>query len=171
MLNNLVLALALVYQPTPPATFDVQVELQGLYDEISQANLEFVSELDASMFHGVVCTPDWFFVDATGRKQTWQEVHDLAGGAPSAPLPDSIDQQIQKLTLTPDGAVAIVTLTTIRTIVDTEGRYGRPGATHTLTETSTWRDAWVRVADTWKQQSREQMGRPVVKLDKPEWRI
>jgi hypothetical protein len=46
---------------------------------------------------------------------------------------DSI-QPIQKLSVVPGGATVVVTLTTVRTIVDSEGRYGslsgerRPGA-------------------------------------------
>jgi hypothetical protein len=57
---------------------------------------------------------------------------------------------------------------TVNAIVDREGRYGRRGASHTLTDTTTFKDRWVRVADEWKLKSREQIGRPSVSVDKPE---
>ena len=162
------LALTLLQQGAPPDAFEVQGELQGMYDEISQATLQFVTESDVDLFHEVLYTPDWVFVDRAGQKQTWPQVRERAIQALSAPRLNSMIQPIQKLSLVPDGATAVVRVTTVRTIVDTEGRYGRQGASHTLKETTTFRDTWVRVSDAWKQKSREQIGRPTVSVDKPE---
>lgn len=105
MTQGLLLVMALVAGPGPD-TFDVQVELQGLYDEISQATVD------------------------------------------------------------PEGVTVIVDLTTVRTIVDHEGRYGRAEVSHTLTETTVFRDRWVRVSGEWKLKSREQIGRPIESVDK-----
>lgn len=159
---------ATVSAAPPSDTFDVQVDLQGLYDEISQVDVPFMTQADVDLFHNVFYTPDWVFVAATGQKQTWPEVREHAIQAPSGP-PDSMIQRIQKLSLVPDGAATVVNVTTIRTIVDAVGRYGRRGASHTLTETTRYRDSWVKVPDGWKLKSRTQISRPTVSVDKPEW--
>ena len=166
MTEMLLLAFTVLQQGTPRDAFDVQAELQGLYDEVSQATLQFVTESDVDLFHDVLYTPDWVFVDGTGQKQTWSQVRERAIQALSAPPLDSMSQPIQKLSLAADGATVMVNLTTVRTIADAEGRYGRPGASHTLTETTAFRDRWVRVSDEWKLKSREQVGRPTVAVDK-----
>ena len=49
-------------------------------------------------------------------------------------------QATQKLTLVPNGVVVLVTRTTVYTILDVDGRYGRIGASHTLTEIIPFRD-------------------------------
>jgi hypothetical protein len=168
MTQVLLLTIALLIPATPPDTFDVQAELQGLYDEISQATLQFTTESDVDLFHEVLYTPDWVFVDATGHAQTWPQVRERAISALSAPPMASMIQSIQKLLLAPDSATVVLNMTTVHTIVDAEGRYGRPGASHTLTETTAFRDRWVRVSDKWKLKSRVQIGRPRVSVDKPE---
>ena len=85
-------------------------------------------------------------------------------------LPDGMTQPIQELSLAPDGATVVVNLMTVRTVVDTEGRYGVRGASHALTETTTFRDKWVQVAGEWKLKSRQQISGPVVSVDKAPWR-
>jgi hypothetical protein len=95
-------------------------------------------------------------------------VRALAIQALSAPHPDAITQPIQKLDLAPDGATAVVNMIVVKSIVDHEGRYGRRDASHTLTETTPFRDHWVRVADAWRLKSREQMGKPIVSVGKPD---
>ena len=154
-----------------PDTFDVQVELQGLYDEISQIDVPFMTQSDVDLFHDVLYTPDWVFVDALGQKQTWLQMREHAMQASSAPPLDSMIQRIQKLSLVPDGASTVVNVTTVRTIVDAGGRYGRQGASHTLTETTLYRDRWTRVSDEWKLKSREQISPSTVSVDRPEWSI
>jgi hypothetical protein len=56
-------------------------------------------------------------------------------------------------------------------VVDNDGRYGRKGGSHTLTEATVFRGSWIKVADDWKLKSREQIGQPKVLVDKPpsEW--
>jgi hypothetical protein len=168
MTAALLLVFTLKHPGAAPSTFDVQAEIQGLYDEISQATLQFTTESDVDLFHEVLYTPDWVFVDATGQKQTWPQLRARAIQALSAPPLDWMMQPIQKVSLGPDGATVVVNLMTSRTIVDAEGQYGRPGASHALTETTAFRDKWVRVFDEWKLKSREQISRPTVAVDKPE---
>jgi hypothetical protein len=88
----------------------------------------------------------------------------------SGPALSSMNQSIQKLSLAPDGtATVLVNQTTVRAVVDAEGRYGRQGASHTLTETTAFRDTWIKASATWKLKSREQLGQPTVAVDKPEF--
>ena len=84
----------------------------------------------------------------------------------TGPRLDWIAERIQKLSLVRDGAVAIVNYTAVKPIVDDEGRYGRKGASHTISETTAFRDTWVKTGDTWKLKSREQIGQPKVSVDK-----
>jgi hypothetical protein len=148
--------------------FDTEVDLQGLYDEISQVGVPAMTATDVTLFHEDFYTPDWVFVDAAGQKQTWAQVEKRVLGEPA---PDSMVQRIQHLSLDPDGATVVVAVTTIRTIVDTGGRYGRAGATHTLTKNAEYRDDWVKVGDEWKLKSRVQMGQATTSVDRPEWRM
>jgi hypothetical protein len=166
MTEVLLITLTLPNPGTPADTFNVRSELQGLYDEISQVTLSFVTESDVDMLHDVLYTPDWVFVDGTGHTQTWPQVRQRAIQALSAPALDSINQPIQKLSLGSDGVTVVVNMTTVRIVVDHEGRYGRQGASHTLRETTVFRDRWVRVSDRWKLKSREQLGGPTVSVDK-----
>jgi hypothetical protein len=168
MTEVLLLALTLLSPATRPDTFDVRAELQGRYHEISQATLQFETESDVDLFHDVLRTPDWVFVDATGHTQAWSQVRLEAIHALSVPYPDSMNQPIQELSLVSDGATVVVNVTTVRTIVDAEGRYGRQGASHTLTETTPFRDTWVHVSDEWKLKSRQQISGPTVVVDKPD---
>ena len=168
-MTEILLTLMLVGPGHSPSTFDIQTDLQGLYDEISQATLQFSTASDIDEFHDVICTPDWVFVDAAGLKQSWQQARAQAIQALSQPQPDSINQAIEKISLGSNGATVAATMTTVRTVVDDQGHYGRAGASHTLTETTAFRDNWVRAGDTWKLASRTQLGRPAVTVDKPAW--
>jgi len=60
----------------------------------------------------------------------------------------------------------IVAFSTVRTVVDAEGRYGRRGGIHAVTATTMFRDRWIRVADQWKMKSREQLGGATVSVSK-----
>ena len=139
-------------------SFSVRTQLQGLYDEISQATFQFDNETDIDDFHAVLYTADWTFVDADGRRHSWPEMRQQAVNALGQPLPDSMQQVIQKLSLVADGAIALITLTTARTIVDGTGRYGRKGAPHTITTVTLFRDEWVGADDQWRLKSRAQIG-------------
>ena len=168
MTHALLLAAALLNPGTPTDTFDVQFKLQALYDEISQATLQFDTAMDIDDFHEVLYTPDWVLTDAAGHVQTWSDVRQAAIDALSMPRPDAIVQSIGKLSVDADGATVVVNVITVHTIVDHEGRYGRKDASHTLTDTTAFRDRWVRVSDEWKLKSREPIGRPTESVDKQE---
>jgi hypothetical protein len=73
---------------------------------------------------------------------------------------------MRSFTILPDGASTVVYVTTRRTIVDTEGRYGRKGVCRTLREEAVYSDKWVKVADKWKMTSREQARPSKVSVDK-----
>jgi len=148
-------------------TFTVQAELQGLYDEISQATLQFVTGADVDQFHDVLYTADWVFIDASGGHHDWRQVREAAVQALAAPHPAAILQPIQKLSVAQGGATAVVQFSTVRTVVDDQGQYGRKGGTHRLTETTTFRDAWVSIDGMWKLKSREQISAPKTVVDKP----
>ena len=168
MTQALLLAAALFVPGAPADNFVVQAELQGLYDEISQATLQFTTADDVDEFHEVLCTADWVFTDPAGHKRTWPEMRQDAVRALSEPRLESMTQTIVKLSVDPGGATVVVNVVTVRTIVDHEGRYGRPEVSHTLTATTPFRDRWVKVSDEWKLKSREQIGGPSESVDKPE---
>jgi hypothetical protein len=168
MAHAFVVALALLTSMTPTDKFEVQFELQALYDEISQATLQFDTATDIDDLHAVLYTPDWTFTDAAGHTKTWADLRPSAVEALSAPRPDSIVQPIAKLTSAAAGTTVIVKVITVHSIVDHEGRFGRKDAAHTLTNTTTFRDRWVRVSDAWKLKSREQIGQPTESVDKQE---
>jgi hypothetical protein len=149
--------------------FSVQADLQGIYDEFSQTSLQFLSEADIDIFHDVMFAPDWIFVDAAGHQHTWAQEREQAVQRLTAPHRDPMVQSIQRLTLMPGGATALVNVTTTRTATDDEGRYGAKGASHTLRETTPFRDTWVMVGDRWKFKSRQQIGPVKVLVDKPEY--
>jgi hypothetical protein len=161
MYTTIALALT-VALGAPPDLFSVQTDLQGLYDEISQAVLQFATTQDADQFYEVIYTPDWALVDASGQRHTWPDVREQIMQA--APV-ESTAQPIQKLALVPGGAVATVKASTTRAFVDSDGRYGKRGESHTLDETITYRDTWVQVGDQWKLKLREQIGPPKVQVD------
>jgi len=167
---EVLLALAWL-QVSSQESFSARADLQGLYDEISQSTLQFQSARDVDPIHEVLYTSDWVFVDASGQRHAWPEVREEAVGALATPRADSMTQSIRTLSLAPGGATVLVNVTTVRTIVDNDGRYGRKGSSHTLTETTVFRDGWVKVSDEWKVKSREQIGRPKLLVDKPpsEW--
>jgi hypothetical protein len=162
----LLFAVALA-QIAPHDEFSVRAELQGLYDEISQATLQFETASDVDDFHEVLYTSDWVFVDAAGERHPWSQVREQAIRMLDGPRFDSIVQPIQKLALVPGGATVVVNVTMVRTVIDNDGQYGRKGAAHTLTETMVFRDGWIMVAGDWKLKSREQIGQPEVLVDKP----
>ena len=168
-MHTILLLMLGLLQSSAPDTFSVQADLQGLYDEISQASLQFLTETDVDDFHEIMYTPDWIFVDTKGQQRTWAELREQAVQALNTPHHDPMVQSIQKLTLVPGGATAVVNVTIVRTVTDDDGRYGRKGASHTLNETTPFRDAWVATGDRWKMKSRQQVGPAKVVVDKPEY--
>jgi hypothetical protein len=151
-----------------PDPFVTRAELQALYDEASQATLQFGTAIDVDEFHEVLCTADWKFVDATGQPHTWQQMRDREIQALTMPRVDSLKQTIQKVSLNPEGASVVVASTTVQSSADAGAKSGPKEATHTLAETTLFRDVWVRTGDTWKMKSREQIGQPKRLVDKPD---
>jgi hypothetical protein len=166
MIQVLLLA-AMLANGTPADTFDIQAELQGLYDEISQATLQFMTTTDIDQFHAVIYTPDWVFIDTAGHKKTWSEIRPEVVQGMLARRPESMTQPIKTLAVDHGVATVVVNVVTVRIIVDREGRYGRADGTHTVTDTTPFRDKWVKVSDEWKLKSREQIGPPSQLVDKP----
>jgi len=156
-------------QASSPDAFDVQADLQGRYAEISQATLQFATEQDVDDFHEVMYTPDWAVTDVAGQRHEWAQLRAEALQALTAPRLDAMVQSIQTLSLTASGATTVVNITTVRTEIDAEGRYGAKGATHRLNETTSYRDTWVRVGDGWKLKAREQLHLHKVQVDKPDY--
>jgi hypothetical protein len=155
----------------PHDEFPVRAELQGLYDEISQVTQQLETASDVDLFHSLLYTSDWVFIDATGQRHSWWQVRQEAVSTLELSRVDSMTQSIQTLSLVPNGATVLVNVMNVRTMVDYDGRYGRKGGFHTLTEATVFRDGWIRVADDWKLRSREQIGQPTVLVDRPpsEW--
>ena len=167
MIIALSLAAALS-QAASPAAFDVRSELQGLYSEISQATLEFVTEQDMDQFHSVVYTNDWAYIDSSGQKHSWQDMRDNEFRSLTTSPLAWMSQDIQKVSLSPDEATVLVKMETVRAVADAAGRYGHPGASHTLTETTIFRDTWVDTPNGWKLKSRQQVRPPKTEVDKRE---
>jgi hypothetical protein len=137
--------------------FNISVDLQGIYDEISQAEIPSGGDTH-DLYAGVFFTPDWTFVDLAGKRQSWAEKRARDLSERLATPWDSRIQRIHSLTILPDGASTVVYVTTRRAIVDTEGTYGRKGVgrTRIIREEAVYSDKWVKVADNWKMASREQ---------------
>ena len=154
-------------KPDNPADvrFNVSAELQGIYDEVSQVEIPIGANTQ-DLYSSVFFTPDWTFVDLAGKRQSWAEKRALDLSERLATPWDSRIQRIHSLTILPDGASTVVYVTTTRTIVDSEGRYGRKGVRRTIREQAVYSDKWVKVADKWKLASRAQASPTKVSLDK-----
>jgi len=168
-MHAIVLLAAGLLQAGVPDLFSLQADLQGRYDEISQASLQFQTEADIDDFHDVMYTADWSVTDSAGHRHEWADLRAQAIQALTAPPPTAMVQSIRKVALGPAGAIVTVNLTTVRTVMDVEGRYGRKGATHSLNETIPYRDMWVMAPGGWKLKAREQIGPPKVLVDKPDY--
>ena len=160
MTNAILLAAALLHHVPRADTFDIRAELQGLYDEMSQATLQFMSAADIDDLHAVLTTPDWVFVDETGRKHDWSQMRENAIHALFTPRPDSITQTIGKLSLEGAAATVLMNRTIVRSIADDAGGSAGSGARPLATMT-TFRDRWIRAGGEWRLQSRQQIGKPV----------
>lgn len=149
----LLVAVSLV-QAVPLDPASVRCDLQGLYDEASQVFVSAQSCDDIDRLHAVIDAPDWVFVDATGHRHAWSETRDQSFRRPF----ESLTQRIERLSLTPSGAVVDVRVSTSTTILDIDGRYGAIDAQHAVSETTLVRDTWTRTAAGWKRNMREELG-------------
>ena len=168
MINLTVLILTLFgfLQVQNPETFSVRCDLQGMYDEIAQATLESHSTDQIDMYHQVFYTPDWAFVDADGHRHDWPELRRQAVDALNQPGPTTLRSAILEISVTAESASALIHLISVKTIVDTEGKYGHPGLTHTLADVTPMRDTWIKNGVTWRLRLREQIGATRVLVDK-----
>jgi len=167
MITALVVAATLAMSgAVSPNVFEVQTELQSLYDEITDGAAQFITPADVDLFHSVLYASDFVFVDKAGTTHEWPEMRAREIEAIGKPLPDSSIQLVQKVTLVTGGAAVVVNMTTVHTIVDKDGTYGRKGATHTLTEITPFRDLWARADDAWRLKRRTQVGATTVSVDK-----
>lgn len=148
------------------STFNTDVELQGLYDEMSEVYVPAMAREDVKLFDEVVYAPDWVFIDSSGHRRTLAQ---MSANAEPASEPDSLVQRIDTLTPVSGGVTALVTVIAVHTFVDTLGHYGAAGMSHTKTEITPYRDSWVDTRDGWRMTSREQVGPSKTRLDKPEW--
>ena len=158
-----IVAAGIVWAQSSPQDllFAARTDLQGMYDESSQAAMQFLTDTDVDQFHDVLCTPDYVFVDAAGKQHSWSDVRADEVRMLTA-RPDALTETIDKVALVPGGASTTVIRRAVRTIVDTDARYGRAGAHRTVTETTMFRDAWVKNGDAWKLRSRQQLDQPKV---------
>ncbi len=164
-MNVLTAAMLMVLQAGPQSIFSIHCDLQGLYDEMSQATLTSRSAGDVDMFHEVFYTPDWTFVDTEGQRHSWAELRQQAIDALTTRPFTGMHQVIHELTPRADSATVTVNVITVKKITDSEGRYGRAGLAHTIYEITPFRDTWLRAADSWKLQMREQVGSPRTLVD------
>ena len=157
---TMLLALALAPAgPQKPDTFTAQIKLQGLYDEIGEAITHATPAAQGvETLRTVLYTPDWEFIDASGRHQSWQQASAASEATFHATPFDAIRHAIQRLTLKGDEATVVVKVT-----VETDQSHVDAHATQMpqfRDQTMTFRDTWVRSGDTWKMKSREQVGKP-----------
>jgi hypothetical protein len=163
-----VLATVLALQVATPDPFFARVDLQALYDEMSEITLSLETAADVDNLHAVLYASDYVYVDRKGEKHQLAEVREELIRTLQQPPFDWMSQAIQKISPTSDGARVVVEMTTVRSATDTQGQYGPQGRTHTLTEVTTFRDDWVRNAGSpWRLKAREQLGSPKTFIDKP----
>jgi hypothetical protein len=130
----LIFLLLLALTKTDLAT--VQSEIQGLYEEIRQMEVQSTTGTDLDDLHSVLYTTDWTFVDKSGQKHTWPDLRPQ-GIAALAHHSVALYQPIKTLTLSSDTSTATVAIT----------EYG-----------VRYEDTWVKVADAWKMKMRRQLG-------------
>jgi hypothetical protein len=165
LLSILVLAGAL--QAPPHDAFSIRVDLQGLYDEMSESLVGARSAEDLDTLHDVLYADDYAVVDRDGHRRSWSEVREELLRTLNQAPPDWMTQTIQKVSPTSNGATVTVVLNTLRTITDTAGKYGPQGRSHMLTEVTNYRDEWAMSSVGWRLKLREQVGQPKQYVDKP----
>lgn len=143
-------------------TFETQVTLQALYDEMGEVYTPAVSRTDLRLFDQTVYAPGWKFVGQNGQSHTLAQMN--ARGV-NTTIPDSTVQRIDSLQPTPSGVTTIVTVSTVRLSPPANGRK----AAETVARITRYRDTWVKIDGNWRMQSRTQMAPSRTVLDRPEW--
>ena len=93
--------LAPIAPNAPHDEFPMRAELQGLYDEISQVTQQLETASDVDLFHDLLYTSDWMFIDAKGQRHPWWEVRQEAVRTLESSGVDAMTQSIQTLSLVP----------------------------------------------------------------------
>jgi len=153
-----------------PATsqdkFALRCDTQAWYDEAAQMALLSRTPGDIDTMHSVFDADDVSFVDADGHHHDWTEMRASAVLALQGPPADQMRQVLRDVKPTADGATAVIVSVTVRKVIDTEGRYGRAGASHAVAIMITYRDSLVQNGTSWKLKTREQVGAPETLVDK-----
>jgi hypothetical protein len=150
-------------QVQPPVTDRATAlgDLQAMYEQLSQSVIAAQSStltdptVNADMIHESVDSPTCTFVDAGGAARQWADVRPAVVQELKAEPYDSLNATVRSLSLHGDRAVVDVVIEGSRTLVDTGGRYGPKGATHTLTEDRYGRDTWVMTDGDWRRVKHE----------------
>src|SRR5437667_4373374 len=152
------LAVLFTLQAAVQDPFLVRVDLQALYDQISGMTLSFEQPADVDVLQAVLYTSDYTLVDENGRHWSRIELRDESIRVFQQSPVDWMAQAIRKVSLTADGARALVDTTIARKVTDTEGRFGPQCRTHTRTEVTRFQDEWIRTPTGWKLKARQQVG-------------
>ena len=135
MLTLFVLAATLSSSPAVDVAA-VQADIQGLYEDIRQMKAQSEKAIDVDDLHDVLYTADWTFVDKTGQSHSWMEMRQQQIDALAHKPPQSFYQPIKNLSLSSDGATAVVIITENGT---------------------TYKDMWVKSGDSWKMKTRREI--------------
>ena len=161
------LAVLLALQANVQDPFQVRIDLQALYDEISAMTLSFKTPADVDHLQAVLYTQDYTLVDEKGCHWPRSEVREESIRVFQQLPFNWMAQAIRKVLPTPDGARTLVEMTIERRVTDTEGRYGPQGLSHTITEVTRFQDDWNKTDMAWKLRMRQQLGPPKVFVDRP----
>lgn len=151
-------------RPRQAKTFETQVALQALYDEVSEATLGFPPS-DLDLFHAVICTANWQYQDEHGQTVAWAALRDEWQRRMQEAPPESLTETIESVAVEPESVVAVVSQVAMRRVVDRDGSHAPPAASHLVAETMRFRDHWVWNDSGWRQQSREALGPKTVVVD------
>ncbi len=143
-------------------TFNTQVQLQALYDEMGEVYTPAVSRTDLRLFDQTVYAPGWKLTDTSGRQFTLAQVN--ARGV-NTTVPDSTVQRIDRLVQTPSGVTTVVTVSTVRLSRTATGSK----TADTVARVTRYRDTWVKVGGRWLMQSRTQIAPARTVRGQPQW--
>ncbi|HEX4346260.1 MAG TPA: hypothetical protein VHZ73_01745 [Vicinamibacterales bacterium] len=151
------------------AAFQTHAELQALYEEMAETVAHATVESPATV-SGVLITPDWTFVDASGARHSFSEAQALVQSALRVAPFDTITNTIDKLSLATDTAIVVVKVTVAarapaldaqtKWMGQFDGWHEVPKVPLPRPETRTFKDTWVKAGNSWKMQTREEVGKP-----------
>jgi hypothetical protein len=127
---------ALLSQSPKIDLFSLQADIQGLYEDIRQTQAQSTTADDVDILHDVLYTQDWTFVDKSGQSHSWTEMRKKQIDALAHDASDAFYQPIKKMSVSPDGQTATVTI---------------------VEHGTTYKDTWVRSGERWKMKTRQQL--------------